>query len=109
MLEEGFVSQLEYAQFRATGCERQAFGSTPQAALKALMKLLPVDASGPIVIWPYNRADAYFSEAQQDRLRELKGREDTLTETERDELEHLVEAAFDATIARTKALPIVKS
>ena len=63
----------------------------------------------PIVIWPYNRADAFFTEAQQARLQDLKTRRETLTDAEREAWEHLVEAAFDATIAPTQSLPLVKS
>ena len=98
------MSQREDAQFRATAGEKQGFGVTPQEALSALISLLPGDAPTPIVIWPYNRADAYFTDAQQVRLQELKSRRDTLTDAERKELERLVEAAFDATVARTQAL-----
>lgn len=67
------------------------------------MQRLPDAATTPIVIWPYNRGDAFFSEAQQARLQELKRRRETLTEAERAELEGLITAAFDATIARTSA------
>jgi hypothetical protein len=99
----------ENAQFRATAGAQQGFGATPQTALDALMARLPADAPMPIVIWPYNRGDAFFTDAQQARLQELKGRRDTLTAAEREEWEQLVEAEFDATIARTQALPLVKS
>lgn len=47
--------------------------------------------------------DVYFSDAQQARLQELKSCQETLTVEERTELDGLIEAAFDATIARTKA------
>src|SRR5258706_15620902 len=103
------MSQLETAQFRATVCDRQGFGKTPHEALKALMRQLPDEPPGPIVIWPYNRADAYFTEAQHARLEELKGKRDALTAEESEELEHLIESAFDATIKRTQAIPVVKS
>ncbi len=103
------MSEWDKAQFRAVAGEQQGFGKTPQEALNALMALLPDNASTPIVIWPYNRGDAFFTEAQQARLQELKSRRDTLSEAEREEWEHLVEAAFDATIARTQSLPLVKS
>lgn len=73
------------------------------------MLRLPDNAPTPIVIWPYNRGDAFFTETQQARLQELKSRRDTLTDSEREELESLIEAAFDATISRTQALPLVKS
>jgi hypothetical protein len=100
---------MESAQFRATSSEYQAFGATPRQALDRLMRLLPPDASGPIIIWPFNRGDAFFTEAQQARLEELKSRSDRLTDLEREELDSLIEAAFDATIARTQSLKITKS
>ncbi len=97
------------ARFRATAGTLQGFGRTPQQALAALMRLLPGAASVPIIIWSYNQGDAFFSEDQQARLQELKQRQDTLTAEERAELEELIAAAFDATVARTQALPVVKS
>ena len=102
------MSQREAAQYRATAGAQQAFGTTPQEALNALMEILPDDDAAPIVIWPYNRGDAFFTDAQQARLEELKSRRGTLTEAEREEWEDLVEASFDATIARTQSLPLVK-
>jgi hypothetical protein len=103
------MDKREAASFRATAGGEQEFGATPQEALNALMMRLAGNATTPIVIWPYNRGDAFFSQAQQDRLQELKNRRDSLTEAERQEWEHLVEAAFDATISRTQAIPVVKS
>ncbi len=99
----------ESAKFRATTGPKEAFGRTPQDALNALMQHLSGDAFSPITIWPYNQGDAYFTDAQQARLQELKGRWETLTADEYAELEGLIEAALDATVARTKALTPVKS
>ncbi len=99
----------ESAKFRATTGPKEAFGATPQEALNALMQHLSGDAFSPIVIWPYNLGDSYFTDAQQARLQELKGRRETLTADEYAELEGLIEAALDATVARTKALTPVKS
>src|SRR5947208_6181884 len=99
----------ETAGFRATAGDQQEFGATPQEALNALLARLSGDAQTPIVIWPYNRGDAFFSDAQQARLQELKSREGLLTRQERAELEELVAAAFDATLARTRTVPLVKS
>jgi hypothetical protein len=96
------------AEFRATTGTIQAFGRTPQEALAALMQRLSGTASVPIVIWPYNRGDAFFTEGQQARLQELKQRQAALTADEREELEALVAAAFEATVARTQALPVAK-
>jgi mRNA-degrading endonuclease RelE of RelBE toxin-antitoxin system len=57
----------------------------------------------------YNRGDAFFTGEQNAKLQELKHRLDTLTPEERQELEALVEASFDATIPRTQSLPPVKA
>jgi len=103
------MSQLENARFRATTGPKEAFGATPQEALNTLMQHLSGDAYSPIVIWPYNLGDAYFTDAQQARLQSLKSRQETLTEEERAELEGLIGAALDATIPRMKALAPVKS
>ncbi len=99
----------ESARFRATADNQEDFGSTPQEALNGLMARLSGDVRTPIVIWPYNRADAYFSDVQQNRLQDLKARRDALTEAECQELEQLVEASFDASISRTRTLPLVKT
>lgn len=103
------MNPRETAKFRATIGSEQGFGTTPQEALAALMQHLSGDASLPIVVWPYNRGDAFFTDAQQARLQELKGRQETLTAEERAELEELVAAAFDATIARTPENRVVLS
>ena len=98
------MNHLGNAKFRATTGPKEAFGTTPQEALNALMQHLSGDAFSPIVIWPYNLGDAYFTGAQQARLQELKSRQETLTADEHMELEGLTVAAFDATIARTRSL-----
>ena len=97
------MSLQENAKFRATTGSEEAFGTTPQEAVTTLTQHLSGDAFSPITIWPYNLGDAYFSDEQQARLQELKGRRDTLTVEERAELEGLIATAFDATIARTRA------
>src|SRR5260370_15003975 len=91
------------AEFRATAGTIQAFGRAPQEAVAALMQRLSGTASVPIVIWPYNRGDAFFTEDQQARLQELKQRQASLTADERDELEELIATAFEATVAPTQA------
>ncbi len=97
------------AEFRATAGTIQAFGRTPQEALAVLMQRLSGTASVPIVIWPYNRGDAFFTEERQARLQDLKQRQQALTADEREELEELLAAAFEATVAQTQARPVVKS
>lgn len=95
------------AEFRAVAETSQGFGKTPQEALAALMECLNGEASAPIVISLYNKGDTFFTESQQTRLRELKGRQ-ALSTAEQAELEALVAASFDATIARTQAIPLIK-
>ena len=103
------MNRRDQAHFRATTGPAQGFGATPQEALTALMKSVPQgDASLPIVIWPYNRGDAFFTDRQQARMQDLKARREFLTTEERAELERLVAEAFDATVARTQALPLTK-
>jgi hypothetical protein len=96
-------------QFRAAAGNVQGFGSTPHDALEALMQNLKTRVATPIVIWPYNQGDEHFTDAQQRRLEELKARHGALTPSEHQELEQLVEASFDATIARTQSLQRLKS
>ena len=92
------------SRFRATTGTIEAFGATPQEALAALMPRLTGDPFSPIVIWPYNLGDAYFTDAQQARLQDLKTFQETLTAEEEAELESLIGAAFDAAVARVQAM-----
>ena len=73
------------------------------------MARLPRDAFIPVVIWPYNQGDVFFTGSQQARLADLKSRRNSLTDEERKEWEELLEASFEATIARYQFLPLVKS
>lgn len=94
---------METARYRATAGENQGLGRTPGEALNDLLRHLNDAVPTPIVIWPFNRGDEYWSETQQDRLLDLRSRAETLTVAEREEWEHLVEASFEATIARSRA------
>ena len=98
------MNTYETARFRATTGPQEAFGATPQEAVTELMQQLPAGAFSPITIWPYNLGNAYFSDAQQARLQELKGHRETLTPEEYVELERLVEASFEATISRVRTI-----
>jgi hypothetical protein len=102
------METAQAARYRATAGDEQEFGPTPQAALNALLARVAGDVSTPIVIWPCNVGDAYFSSAQQRRLQELKKRRAALSPEERRELESLIESSFDATISRTQSMPVVK-
>ena len=102
MISQSEIS--ETARFRATAGAAQGLGVTPRAALDALLAKQSEVFATPIVIWPFNRGDAFFSDNQQARMQDLKGRRDFLSVEEEDELKRLVEESFDATVARTKAL-----
>ena len=98
---------LSEAKYRAVAGKSQSFGITPQDTLSDLMQLAIIEDALPIVILPRNLGDAFFSQAQIDWLQELKSKRNVLTTEERTELATLIESAFDATIARTQALPLV--
>ena len=102
------MSNRNTAQFRASTGEKQGYGLTPREALEELMEHLPPAPTAPIIILPFNQGDAFFTSVQQDRLQELKARHKTLSPEEEAELEGLLDACFDATVARTQALPRVK-
>jgi len=95
---------METAQFCATVGKNRGLGRTPSEAVNDLLGRLGDAIPTPIVIWPYNRGDGYWSEAQQQRLLDLRSRMETLTAAEREEWDRLVEMSFDATIARTQAM-----
>ena len=94
---------IETAQFRATVGKNPGLGSTPGEALSDLLGRLGDVVPTPIIIWPYNRGDEYWSEAQQQRLLDLRSRSETLTLAEREEWEHLAEASLEAAIERSQA------
>jgi hypothetical protein len=48
--------------------------------------------------------DPYFTQAQYDRLQALLARRITLTATEREELEALIDKELEATVVRTERL-----
>ncbi len=103
-MQAELIELEDTAQFRATVGKRQGLGRTPGEAVNNFLGHFGDAIHTPIVIWPYNRGDEYWSEAQQQRLLDLRSRSETLTLAEREEWEKLVEASFDATIARTQAV-----
>lgn len=91
-------------RFRAVAGERQSVGRTMGEALDALVAESGGVLEETAVFIQCFRADAYFTEAQQLRMRELLGRRDSLSAGERGELEALLDAELDATVARTGGL-----
>ncbi len=94
--------------YRATSGEKQGLGTTPGEALSALLAQLSSEPELPITIWPFNRGDSFFSNEQQNRLKELKSRSNSLTAAEHTELENLVATSFEASIARAQSQKHVK-
>ena len=91
-------------QFCAVSGSRQSFGKTMGEALDALAKELGQPSSSAVIFIQKLGGDEFFSDEQQARKIELKSRLDTLTTDERAELESLIDAELDATVARTEAL-----
>ena len=92
------------ARFRAVSGKRQSVGRTPGEALDALLaQEKGIIESSAILIQRFV-PDAYFSQAQHDRIQELLGRRYSLSEPENSELDSLIDAELDATVLRTNAL-----
>lgn len=100
---------MKNAQFRAVSGKQEGYGATPREALDALMPILTPGFGSPIVIVPFNHGDTFFSQSQQDRMQELKVRQNTLSDAENAELDALVEAAFVASVKRMKSVQPVKT
>ncbi len=73
-------------------------------ALDALTAAWGDDVHQAAVLIQRFQPDAFFTGAQYDRMQELLGRRRTLTAGERAELESLIDAELDATVARTDSL-----
>lgn len=88
-------------RYRAIGRGRQYFGSTMGKALDALMADRDEAASETAVLIQRLEPDEYFTQAQQHRKRDLMARRARLSSDERIELEAILDAELDATVART--------
>lgn len=103
------ASAPDERRFRAAAGDRRAEGRTIGEALDALLAQWG-DAEGSAVdaarvVLSRFGPDVYFTQAQHDRQRELMARHHDLSPTERAELESLVDAELDATVARLDGLP----
>lgn len=98
------VADPDETGYRATSGNRYSTGRTMGEALDALAAQLDAAETGSLVLIQKRVPDQFFSAAQHARMEELRGRRGSLTPEERAELEDLVNAELDATIARTDAL-----
>ena len=89
-------------QFRAIAGDRQSLGRTMGEALDALTAEWGDSIQETVVLIQRFQPDRYFTQAQCDRMQVLLARRPTLTPEERTELEALIDAEVDATIARTE-------
>jgi hypothetical protein len=108
-------NQPQQTLYRAIGGDQQAIGSTPGQALDSLTEMLATtnrdDEGELLVIMQRFRPDVFFNEQQQSRLQELMSRFhevgndlDALSSEERQELEQLVDAEWQAAIERSAAI-----
>ena len=97
-------SQEGTSRFRAVAGNRQSVGRTMGEALDALTADWHDDIQETAVFIQRLQPDAYFTAAQYHRMQELLTRRATLTAQERVELEILIDAELDATVARTESL-----
>lgn len=89
-------------RFRAIAGDRQSLGKTMGEALDALTAEWGDSVQETIVLIQRFQPDQYFTQAQYDRMQALLARCPTLTPEERTELEALIDAEVDATVARTE-------
>ena len=97
-------SQEGAPRFRAVAGNRQSVGRTMGEALDALTADWDDTIQETAVFIQRLQPDAYFTASQYDRMQELLTRRATLTAEERVELETLIDAELDATVARTESL-----
>jgi hypothetical protein len=107
-------SNTSNAVYRARCFDWQATGATPGEALDAVERLVAAsgeDGNGTFVIVQRFRPDAFFTGEQQSRLQELMERFHSATALgtapaieERNELEALVDAEWQAAIDRATAI-----
>lgn len=91
-------------RFRAVAGESESLGRTMGEALDALTAEWGDNVRETAVLIRRFGPDAHFTQAQYDRMQSLLSRRESLTPGERSELESLIDAELDATIARTERL-----
>ena len=89
--------------FRAIAGKNHSFGRTMGEALDALISKEGVNIDSSTILIQRFAPDAYFTQNQYDRMKELLGRRSILTESENNELILLIDTELEATVARTDA------
>lgn len=98
-------NETSAVRFRAVAGKYQSVGSTPEEALNALLAQEGGVIDSSAILIQRFVPDAYFTQAQFDRMQELLARQKDLTEQENSELDDLIDAELEATIQRTRPLP----
>jgi hypothetical protein len=98
------VPREEGDQFCAVSGTHQSFGRTMGEALDALTREIGSIGSAALILIQKREPDQFFTLEQHERMQELLARREALSHEERAELESLVDAELDATVARTNAL-----
>lgn len=92
------------AKFIAKSGSLRAVGRTMGEALDALASQWgEITQSMPVIIQHFG-SDRFFTQAQYDRMQELRTRIETLSADEQAELEALIDAELEATVTRLDAL-----
>ncbi len=94
----------ETPRFRAVSGNRQSVGRTAGEALDALLANEGADVESSTILIQRFVPDTYVTQAQYDRMQELIAGRGALTDQEDAELDALIDAELEATIARTDAL-----
>jgi hypothetical protein len=98
------IQAADNAKFIARTGNLRAVGRTMGEALDALASQWgEITHTVPVIIQHFG-SDPFFTQPQYDRMQELRTRVQTLSADERTELESLIDAELDATIARLDAL-----
>jgi hypothetical protein len=96
--------ELGEPRFCAVAGDRQSVGRTMGEALDALTADWGDEIQGAVVLIPRFGPDEYFTGEQYRQMQELLSRRASLTAEERKELEALIDAELDGTVARTDSL-----
>src|SRR5437588_422564 len=90
--------------FRAVAGSSESTGRTPGEALDSLLAKEGKSVESSAILIQRLVPDAFFTQAQFDRMQDLMARRGELTAEENAELDALVDAELDATVSRTDAL-----